>query len=109
MDLGFHQRFAWSRKRWDFVLTRMKHICRDILIADLSTTLIPLIEQNPHLNFEITQTYNPSYFELIKRLEVYENTLVHPVPRFLDDPENLCPSFSKFWQQVTSKNSYPRP
>jgi deoxyribodipyrimidine photo-lyase len=61
------------------------------------------------LNFEITQTYNPSYFELINRLEVYENTLVHPVPRFLDDPENLCPSFSKFWQQVTSKNSYPRP
>ncbi len=109
IDLGFHQRFAWSRKRWEFVLTRMKHICRDILIADLSTTLIPLIEQNPHLNFEITQTYNPSYFELIKRLEVYENTLVHPVPRFLDDPENLCPSFSKFWQQVTSKNSYPRP
>lgn len=89
VHLPFHQRFAWSARRWQFVLTRMAACTQAQFVGDLH------LLQPRLLASEVTSrsTDNPGYAEqlaaMVKRLE--------PIPRFLAEPPRFCQSFSKFY------------
>ncbi|MES2682593.1 MAG: FAD-binding domain-containing protein [Pseudomonadota bacterium] len=85
----FHQRFAWSARRWKFVTTRLQDCCDAVFVGDLAT-LLPQLQGSGVL---ARDTRNPGYHEALRHAPV----TLEPVPRFLDDPAYCCQSFSKFY------------
>jgi deoxyribodipyrimidine photo-lyase len=89
----FHQRFAWSRKRWQFVLQRMQELCDVIWVAD-AKQISSKLSNAAHISAHAT--LNPAYRELIERLAQE----ITPAPRLFINPERVCHSFGHFWKQI---------
>lgn len=106
--LPFHDQFAWSFLRWQFVLSRMSDICDYIWIGSDQADLFNLLDAS-NKTLRITHTQNPHYVDLIEYLSNEFRSEISPVETFFTNPATLCSSFSKFWQQVSSKGSYPLP
>jgi deoxyribodipyrimidine photo-lyase len=92
---GFHERFAWSEARWQFVLGRMRAACAGIIVGDAMV----LRQQLGAARLLTMQTYNPGYAQAIADAGI----VAEPGARQFDDPVNAMPSFSRFWQRVTPK------
>ena len=101
IEPSFHERFAWSEKRWQFVLARMREACEGIVVGDAKT----LRQQLGDVRLLTTQTRNPGYMETIASAEM----LAEPVARQFEDPQRAMPSFTRFWQAVAPKAEASRP
>jgi deoxyribodipyrimidine photo-lyase len=106
--LPFHQMYPWSLLRWQFVLERMASICDYIWIGEHSTNLYETLKTSEK-SLRIQHTRNPHYLNWIKEMENLFRIDVTEIETYFENPAILCPSFSKFWQQVTSKGSFPLP
>lgn len=91
----FHTRFPWSAARWAFVMARMRAVTDVIWYGDLTQLPDTLLDAGA-VSVASRRTYNPGYADALDNPEV---TLAE-VPRFLDDPDVLCGSFTRFWNQV---------
>ncbi len=91
IHLSFHQRFPWSARRWQFVMARLTECCDTVFVGDVGKLLSTLKGRA----LVARATHNPGYVDVLKsggvKLEV--------VPRFLQDPDRYCQSFSKFYGQ----------
>lgn len=93
----FHARFPWSARRWHFVISAMRAICDEIWIGDLGA-----LARSQGTQVSVVQmTLNPGYREAIGGL----TGGVWPEPRLTPDPEDLKPSFSRFWEHVLATRS----
>lgn len=90
IHLPFHQRFPWSAERWAFVLPRLRAVTDALFIGDIATL-------NGHVSAEAT--LNPGYRDALAAI----GAELTPAPRWLPDPPELCPSFSRFWQQTAGR------
>jgi len=88
----FHQQFPWSAQRWDFVMTAMRAVCDEIWVGDLGR----LAAGQGNRVIDVQATLNPGYREAISALPCG----ARPEPRLTPDPEDLKPSFSRFWEHV---------
>ena len=79
----FHQRWAWSERRWHFVHDAMREICDRIVWCAGSPPPTARTVADPHLKAWLL----PGQGE--------------PVPRIWADPGRRCGSFSQFWSRVT--------
>jgi deoxyribodipyrimidine photo-lyase len=95
IEPGFHQRFAWSEARWQFVLGRLRTACEGFVVGDATV----LRQRFGNARLVTMQTYNPGYGQSIAAAGV----VAEPVPRRFDDPPSAMPSFSRFWQRVVPK------
>ncbi len=89
IHLPFHRRFPWSAARWQFVTTRLRGSCDAVFVGDLGDLM-------PRLNAHRTvarDTANPGYAEHLRNGQVQ----LEAIPRFLQDPDQYCQSFSKFY------------
>ena len=109
IHLPFHAEYPWSRARWEFVLSRMQQVTEMIVMGDLQTILGGFLEQYPNLQLNLQATFHPGYAEVFEELAQLEDVVIEPIERFLPNPEEFYPSFSKFWQLVTSKEKLPKP
>ena len=89
IHLPFHARFAWSARRWAFVSERMRAACDAVFVGDLQA-LLPMLKTRA---LSVRDTPNPGYAEALRKGPVR----LDAIPRFLDDPEKYCQSFSKFY------------
>ncbi len=92
IEPGFHERFAWSEARWQFVLGRMRSVCEGFVVGDATM----LRQRFVNTRLMTLQTYNPGYAQAILGAGI----VAQPVPRCFDDPDSAMPSFSRFWQHV---------
>lgn len=90
IHLPFHRRFPWSAERWAFVLPRLRAVTDALFIGDIATL-------NGHVSAEAT--LNPGYRDALAAI----GAELTPAPRWLPDPPELCPSFSRFWQQTAGR------
>jgi deoxyribodipyrimidine photo-lyase len=97
----FHERFAWSERRWQFVLARMREACEGIVVGDAKT----LRQQLGDVRLLTIQTRNPGYTQTIASAGM----LAEPVARQFDDPQRAMPSFTRFWQAVAPNAEASRP
>lgn len=93
LDADFHQRFAWSARRWDFVLRRLREISSDVWLTH-STAFAKTAPRTHAIN--TLDTLNPGYCAL----KDHGNTHVKPAPRFFSNPLQLQPSFTRFFDQA---------
>jgi len=84
IHLPFHQRFPWSEARWAFVLPRLRAVTDRLFVGDIGAL---------QGHFRAEATLNPGYREALARL----GAQLDPAPRWLPDPDSLCPSFTRFW------------
>ncbi len=89
IHLPFHARFAWSARRWAFVAERMRACCDAVFVGDLHA-LLPMLKTR---TVSARDTLNPGYAEALRKGPVR----LEAIPRFLEDPEKYCQSFSKFY------------
>ena len=95
IEPGFHERFAWSETRWQFVLGRMRAVCTGIIVGDARV----LRQRFGNARLMTMQTFNPGYAQAIADASIVTKT----VPRQFDDPPSHMPSFSRFWRHVVPK------
>lgn len=95
IEPGFHQRFAWSEARWQFVLGRLRAACRGIIVGDATV----LRQRFGNARLMTMQTGNPGYAQAIAEAGIS----AEPVARHFADPAQAMPSFSRFWQCVAPK------
>jgi len=88
----FHQAFPWSARRWAFVIGAMQAVSDEIWIGDLEQLAGALSGGVA----DVAMTLNPGYREVIGGLR----SGVRAEPRLTPDPEDLKPSFSRFWEHV---------
>lgn len=101
IEPSFHKRFAWSEKRWQFVLARMRDACEGIVVGDAKT----LRQQLGDVRLLTMQTCNPGYMQTIASAGM----LAEPVGRQFEDPQRAMPSFTRFWQAAAPKAEAARP
>jgi deoxyribodipyrimidine photo-lyase len=89
----FHARFPWSTRRWAFVLGGLRNVVDSVWIGDLQTLEAGLASA---ASVTACATLNPGYREVLGR---FPGTAA--APRFFADPATLCPSFTRFWAQVS--------
>jgi len=93
LDLDFHERFAWSEKRWTFVLERMRQLTDQIWITRSSA----FAKQPVRLHgLYFTETLNPGY----TALQSHGGAHVKPAPRFFANPLQMQPSFTRFFDHA---------
>jgi len=92
LHVPFHERFPWSARRWQFVTQAMRAVCDEIWIGDLSK----LLQARVGPLVQVRMTLNPGYREVMGS----PGTEVSPEPRLTPDPDDLKPSFSRFWEHV---------
>jgi deoxyribodipyrimidine photo-lyase len=97
IHLPFHQQFPWSAQRWDFVITAMRAISDEIWIGDLGQ----LANEQGTRVIDVQATLNPGYREAITSLSCGARA----EPRLTPDPDDLKPSFSRFWEHVLATRS----
>ncbi len=97
IEPGFHERFAWSEARWQFVLGRMRAVCEGFVVGDASV----LRQQLGNARMMTMQSCNPGYVQAIVDARIVTKT----VPKQFDDPPSAMPSFSRFWQQVSGQSA----
>jgi deoxyribodipyrimidine photo-lyase len=91
----FHSRFPWSAERWAFVIKRMRAVTDVLWCGDLSSLPDELMDGGA-ISIAARRTLNPGYAEALDHPEVD----LAEVPRFLPDPDTLCGSFTRFWNEV---------
>jgi deoxyribodipyrimidine photo-lyase len=91
----FHSRFPWSAERWAFVIKRMRAVTDVLWCGDLSSLPNELMDGGA-ISIAARRTLNPGYAEALDHPEVD----LAEVPRFLPDPDTLCGSFTRFWNEV---------
>ena len=89
IHLPFHQRFPWSARRWQFVTDRLLASCDAVFVGDLAA-LMPRLQAH---TVSARDTQNPGYAEHLRAGRVQ----LEAIPRFLQNPERYCQSFSKFY------------
>ncbi len=104
----FFQEFPWSEQRWEFVLNRLSQLCDVIVLGDLQKILIPYLKAHKSIRIDVQHTYNPHYADLLLEISKTNDTLMQPMDRFLANPDQFCPSFTKFWQLVVKKEKFPK-
>jgi len=93
LDLDFHDKFAWTERRWDFVLSRLRELSAQIWV----TRSRSFVKHAAHLHgLYYTDTLNPGY----TALRDHANAHVRPAPRFFANPLQLQPSFTRFFDQA---------
>jgi deoxyribodipyrimidine photo-lyase len=106
--LQFHAEHTWSILRWKFVLTRMKELCDAIWIGHDANEILSRLSQLQK-SVRIQDTNHPFYKDLIKQMNESLPMDIHSRETYFQNPKILCPSFSKYWQQVSGKASFPLP
>ncbi|MBS7807049.1 FAD-binding domain-containing protein [Variovorax sp. PCZ-1] len=89
-----HSRLAWSEQRWRFVLTRMREVCDVLWLGDIAQ-----LKDLPHWPSK------ENVFAQSTLFEGYRDALPHiaeltPAPKLFAQPQRLCNSFSKFYEQA---------
>lgn len=92
-----HDALPWSVKRWQFVLTRMLEVCDAIWIGNaLQLTLLTQLPHWPGPERVIAQTtLHAGYRDLLPRI-----AQLRSIPKLFVQPQRLCSSFSKFYEQA---------
>lgn len=90
IHVPYHRRFAWSARRWSFVLALLRPLTDRLWVGDLSA-LAPKLAGAREVVTQ--QTLAPGYREALAQL----STQVIPAPRHFPDPPRLMRSFSQFW------------
>jgi len=93
----FHAEFPWSAQRWDFVMTAMRAVCDEVWVGDLRL----LAGVHAAQVRDVQVTLYPGYREAIAAL----SRGARPEPRLTPDPDDLKPSFSRFWEHVLATRS----
>jgi len=88
----FHRAFPWSAQRWAFVVEAMQAVTDEIWIGDLEQLSGALLGRVA----DVTMTLNPGYREAITGLRGGARA----ESRLTPDPDDLKPSFSRFWEHV---------
>ena len=91
----FHEKFPWSAKRWAFVMERMRAVTDVIWYGDVTHLPEELLDAGA-VSLSSRRTFNPGYADALDNPEVE----LSETPRFLEDPDVLCGSFTRFWNQV---------
>lgn len=86
IDTAFHMHHRWSAQRWHWVLTRMRELCSERIITDLSAIA-------DAASVRTVATLNPGYRDLSNGPSI----TALPAPRHFADPPHLARSFSKWW------------
>ena len=86
----FHNKWAWSKKRWDFVVNNMRILCDEIYWCKQSTPIInSYIEENLHLDFILKKEMHKLH--------------IQKYPQIWSKKFDYCQSFSKFWKLTSLK------
>ena len=89
-----HAKLPWSEKRWQFVLTRMKQCCDAVWIGDVGK--LGLIAGWPgKAGVSAQATLFEAYRDILPRM-----AHIKPLPKLFAQPDRLCNSFSKFYEQA---------
>jgi deoxyribodipyrimidine photo-lyase len=88
----FHSQFPWSAQRWAFVVEAMRGVTDQIWIGDIAELAGALSGRV----VDVQATLYPGYREAIASLSCE----ARPEPRLTPDPDDLKPSFSRFWEHV---------
>jgi deoxyribodipyrimidine photo-lyase len=89
-----HQRLPWSELRWRFVLTRMAEICDAVWVGDIAQ--LPELPHWPsHAQIFAPTCLFEGYREALPRI-----AQLTPTPKLFAQPQRLCNSFSKFYEQA---------
>jgi deoxyribodipyrimidine photo-lyase len=89
-----HARFPWSAKRWRFVIDGMAPLVHHAWVGDLAQPDVPWRAAR---SVRAVATLAPGLREAFAKPTI----TVEPAPRFTEDPERLCTSFSAFWTRVS--------
>jgi deoxyribodipyrimidine photo-lyase len=90
----FHGAFAWSERRWRFVLQRMASLCDELWLCD-AATLKRLLAKANRVRGQVSPHMAPF---LQDRLADWELDLPQSL---LGEPGERCASFSQFWARCT--------
>ena len=89
-----HAAWPWSAARWRFVLTRMRGVCDQLWMGNAAD--LAACEGWPAQKQVTSQTtLFEGYREILPRLAT-----LHAEPGLFAQPDNLCLSFSKFYERV---------
>jgi deoxyribodipyrimidine photo-lyase len=89
-----HAKLPWSEKRWQFVLTRMQASCDAVYIGDIGKLgLMPLWPGKASVTAQATLF--EGYRDILPRM-----AQLQPMPKLFAQPNRLCNSFSKFYEQA---------
>lgn len=92
----FHQRWPWSARRWRFLRDRL-----NILDFELVTfNSVDIQHYFSGLEIQVTAANHPIYDEALRQI-----SHPAPAPRQFANPEQLCRSFSTFWNRICAKPS----
>jgi deoxyribodipyrimidine photo-lyase len=90
LHVPYHRRFAWSARRWSFVLSLLRPLTDTVWVGDLGNLRAALSEAREVITVD---TLAPGYREALAQL----TTRCAPAPRHFPDPPKLMRSFSQFW------------
>jgi deoxyribodipyrimidine photo-lyase len=90
LDADFHQRWPWSERRWQFVVTRLQSAA-DIRWWGPASSLVQALSVAPVLHGVHSPHLSPAFEAL---------NLSAP-PLMLQWPQSRCASFSQFWTRAT--------
>ena len=96
----FHRRFPWSARRWAFVGARWRERCEALVTGDLLAVLAAIGPALGGRPLRIAATLNPGYREAVRHAARRWNADVAPAPRLLPDPEQMCHSFTRFYERA---------
>ena len=89
-----HAKLPWSEKRWQFVLTRMQQACDGIWIGDIGKLGL-LAGWLGKAKVSAQATLFEGYRDILPRM-----AQLSPTPKLFAQPQRLCNSFSKFYEQA---------
>ena len=89
-----HRSLRWSELRWRFVLTRMQEICDAVWVGDIAQ--LAALPNWPVKDHVIAQA---TLFEGYRGMLPLISQLA-PAPKLFVQPQRLCNSFSKFYEQA---------
>ncbi len=89
-----HARLPWSAQRWRFVLTRMQEVC-DVVWLGNTAELASLPHWPDRSQVFAQTTLFEGYCDALPRL-----AQLTPAPKLFSQPQRLCHSFSKFYEQA---------
>lgn len=93
----FHRRHAWSARRWDFVLGRLRELGVPVVLMPAAQVVATV----PAGRVVALHTRNPHY-ALAPAQRAQQGTTIERPARLFDDPPPPCRSFSRFWRIVAA-------
>ena len=89
-----HLRLPWSERRWQFVLSSMQQICDVVWIGDVAQ-----LATLPHWPAKGRVFAQATLFEGYRDV-LHRMATLTPSPKLFAQPQRLCNSFSKFYEQA---------